>query len=179
MLSKKIILWPLGVSLAAIISLAAYPLNAQVASESERLETLERAIELLQKRNAQLEADFAQSDGTNGGRTAFSATDIFINWHQFPAAQIKIGQYKAPFGLEQLTSTTSLDTIERTLPTGAITPQRQIGVELWGKPLTNIWPAQENLLTYYGGIFNGNGRNINTNDDKLFHVCGPPGADAV
>src|SRR5205807_7140027 len=42
-----------------------------------------------------LEGDFAQSDGTNGGRTAFSATDIFINWHKFPAAQIKVGQYKA------------------------------------------------------------------------------------
>ena len=87
-----------------------------------------------------LEGDFGQSDGTSGNRTAFSATDVWVNYHEFPAAQVKIGQYKAPFGLEQLTPDTSLLTIERTLPTGAITPDRQIGAELWGKPFTSIWP---------------------------------------
>ena len=104
-----------------------------------------------------VEGDFGQNDGTNNNRTAFSGTDIWLNWHQFPGAQIKVGQYKAPFGLEQLTPDTALYTIERTLPTGAITPDRQIGVELWGKPFTSIWPEQKDLLTYYAGIFNGNG----------------------
>src|SRR5438034_5536442 len=113
-----------------------------------------------------MEGDFGQSDGTSGNRTAFSATDIWLNWHQFPAAQVKIGQYKAPFGLEQLTPDTQLLTIERTLPTGAITPDRQIGAELWGKPFTSIWPEQKDLLTYYAGIFNGNGRNITVNDNN-------------
>src|SRR5437763_6167632 len=87
-----------------------------------------------------IEGDFENSDGTSpSNRTDFSGTDIWLNWHQFPGAQIKVGQYKAPFGLEQLTPDTSLYTIERTLPTGAITPERQIGIELWGKPFTNVW----------------------------------------
>jgi phosphate-selective porin len=119
-----------------------------------------------------IEGDFEQSDGINSGRTDFSGTDIFINWHQFAAAQIKAGQYKAPFGLEQLTPDTSLLTIERTLPTGAITPERQIGVELWGKPFTNVWPEEKDLLTYYAGIFNGNGRNISNNDNNNFMYVG-------
>ena len=119
-----------------------------------------------------MEGDFGQSDGTSGNRTAFSATDVWINWHQFPAAQIKVGQYKAPFGLEQLTPDTTLLTIERTLPTGAITPDRQIGAELWGKPFTSIWPEQQDLLTYYAGIFNGNGRNITVNDNNNFMFAG-------
>ena len=73
---------------------------------------------------------------------------VFRNRHlgqlaSIPCAQVKIGQYKAPFGLEQLTPDTTLFTIERTLPTGAITPDRQIGVELWGKPFTSIWPKQQ------------------------------------
>ena len=119
-----------------------------------------------------MEGDFGQSDGTSGNRTAFSATDIWVNWHQFPAAQIKVGQYKAPFGLEQLTPDTTLLTIERTLPTGAITPDRQIGAELWGKPFTSIWPEQKDLLTYYAGIFNGNGRNITINDNNNFMFAG-------
>ena len=119
-----------------------------------------------------MEGDFGQSDGTSGNRTAFSATDIWVNYHQFPAAQVKIGQYKAPFGLEQLTPDTTLYTIERTLPTGAITPDRQIGVELWGKPFTSIWPERQDLLTYYAGIFNGNGRNITVNDNNNFMFAG-------
>jgi phosphate-selective porin len=120
-----------------------------------------------------IEGDFEQNDGTSpSNRTDFSGTDIWLNWHQFPAAQIKVGQYKAPFGLEQLTPDTSLFIIERSNTTGAITPDRQIGVELWGKPFTNLWPAQKDLLTYYAGIFNGNGRNINNNDNNNFMYVG-------
>jgi phosphate-selective porin OprO and OprP len=119
-----------------------------------------------------VEGDFGQNDGTNNNRTAFSGTDIWLNWHQFPGAQIKIGQYKAPFGLDQLTPDTSLYAIERTLPTGAITPDRQIGVQLWGMPFTNIWPRQKDLLTYYAGIFNGNGKNTTVNDNNNFMYVG-------
>jgi phosphate-selective porin OprO and OprP len=115
-----------------------------------------------------VEGDFENSDGISSSRTAFSGTDIFINWHQFAEANIKVGQWKAPFGLEQLTPDTKLFVIERGLPTGAITPERQIGVQIWGKPLTNVWPEQKDLLTYYAGIFNGNGRNTTVNDNNNF-----------
>jgi len=120
-----------------------------------------------------IEGDFEQNDGTSpSNRVDFSGTDIFVNWHQFPWAQIKVGQWKAPFGFEQLTPDYALYTIERTLPTGAITPDRQIGAQLWGKPFANIWPEQKDLLTYYAGIFNGNGRNINNNDNNNFMYVG-------
>jgi phosphate-selective porin OprO/OprP len=137
-----------------------------------------------------VEGDFQQSDAaitalksvdlttgktttvSNSTRTEFSATDIFINWHGIPEANIKLGQWKAPFGLEQITSDTKLFMIERSLPTGALTPERQVGVQIWGKPLTNIWPEQKDLLTYYAGIFNGNGRNVNTNDNNNFMYVG-------
>src|SRR5438105_15895156 len=61
---------------------------------------------------------------TNSNRTEFSGTDIFVNWHAIPEANIKIGQWKAPFGLEQITPDTKLFMIERSLPTGALTPER-------------------------------------------------------
>jgi len=278
MFIKKFVLRAAGASLAAIISLAAQPLGAQTPSESERLQKLERAVEQLQHRNAELEqevaglkkqaavapegrmktkvaydgktyvekavveeekppvfvvprgselklvlggyiqinfedgdvsafegsfglralkdrfrlrrtrvnltgdfaeqfdfkveGDFGQGDGLNSNRLAFSATDIFVNWHQFPEAQVKVGQWKAPFGLEQLTPDPSLIIIERSLPTGAITPDRQIGAQLWGKPFTNVWPDQKDLLTYYAGIFNGNGRNVSVNDNNNFMYVG-------
>jgi phosphate-selective porin len=119
-----------------------------------------------------VEGDFGQGDGLNSNRTGFSATDIFVNWHQFAEANVKVGQWKAPFGLEQLTPDPSLIIIERSLPTGAITPERQIGVQLWGKPFANIWPDEKDLLTYYAGIFNGNGRNTTVNDNNNFMYVG-------
>jgi phosphate-selective porin len=125
-----------------------------------------------EKFDFKVEGDFEQGDGLSGGRSGFSATDIFINWHQFPEANVKVGQWKAPFGLEQITPDTKILTIERSLPTGALTPERQIGVQIWGKPLTNLWPEQKDLLTYYAGIFNGDGRNITTNDNNNFMYVG-------
>src|SRR5213080_3946332 len=280
MFTKKFVLRAAGVSLAAIVLLAAPRLGAETPSESERLQKLERAVEQLQKRNAELEqevsglkkqaasaaevgarmktkimsdgksyvekavveeeklpvyvqqrgpeiklvlggfiqanfedgdvaafegrfgqtalkdrfrlrrarinltgdfaeqfdfkieGDFGQGDGLNSNRTAFSGTDIFVNWHQYPEAQIKVGQWKAPFGLEQLTPDTTLLFAERSLPTGAITPDRQIGAQLWGKPFASIWPGQKDLLTYYAGIFNGNGRNVSVNDNNNFMYVG-------
>src|SRR5438552_5079858 len=279
MFITKIVLRAAGGSLAAIVLLAAPSLRGETPSESERLQKLERAVEQLQKRNAELEqevsslkkqtaefpagakmktkvnhdgksyvekvvveeeklpvyvqqrgielklvlggfiqanfegidvspfegrfgstalkerfrlrrarinltgdfaeqfdfkieGDFENSDGISSSRTAFSGTDIFVNWHQFPEAQIKVGQWKAPFGLEQITPDPTLFLAERSLPTGAITPDRQVGAQLWGKPFTNIWPAQKDLLTYYAGIFNGNGRNVIVNDNNNFMYVG-------
>src|SRR5436189_5712334 len=57
MFTKKFVLRAAGVSLAAIILLAVPTLGAQTPSESERLQKLERAVEQLQKRNAELEAE--------------------------------------------------------------------------------------------------------------------------
>jgi phosphate-selective porin OprO/OprP len=120
-----------------------------------------------------VEGDFSQSDGLSPNtRTGFSATDIFIIWHGVPEANFKVGQWKAPFGLEQITPDATIFTIERSLPTGALTPERQIGVMLWGKPLTNALPDQKDLVTYYAGVFNGNGRNFNTNDNNEFMYVG-------
>jgi len=137
-----------------------------------------------------IEGDFEQSDSaitalrtvnvatgatttvTNSNRTEFSGTDIFINWHGIPEMNLKAGQWKAPFGLEQITPDTLIYTIERSLPTGALTPERQIGAMLWGKPLTNALPDQKDLVTYYAGIFNGNGRNFNNNDNNEFMYVG-------
>jgi len=278
MFITKFVLRAAGSSLAAIVLLAAPPLRAQTPSESERLQKLERAVEQLQKRNAELEqevaslkkqtafapegkmrtkviydgksyvekavveeeklpvyvqqrgpelklvlggyiqanfegidvspfegrfgstalkerfrlrrarinltgdfaeqfdfkieGDFENSDGISSSRTAFSGTDIFVNWHQFPEAQVKVGQWKAPFGLEQITPDQYLIIIERSLPTGAITPERQIGVQVRGKPFTNVWPDEKDLLTYYAGIFNGNGRNTTINDNNNFMYVG-------
>jgi len=57
MFINKFVLWAAGTSLAAIALLTAQPLGAEPSSESARLEKLERAVELLQKQNAELKAE--------------------------------------------------------------------------------------------------------------------------
>src|SRR5438874_11854135 len=57
MFIKKFILRAAGVSLAAIALLTAQPLRAQSSSDTTRIEKLERAVELLEKQNAELEAE--------------------------------------------------------------------------------------------------------------------------
>jgi phosphate-selective porin len=119
-----------------------------------------------------VEGDFGQGDGLSGSRTAFSGTDIFVNWHGIPEANVTVGQFKAYFGLEWIMADTAIYTIERSLPTGAITQERQIGAMIWGKPLTNILPEHKDLVTYYAAIFNGNDRNITNNDNNEFMYVG-------
>lgn len=115
-----------------------------------------------------LEGEFSQNDGISSGRTAFSTTDAFVNWHRFPEVNLKLGQFKAPFGLEQVTSDTKLYTIERSQVTEALTPERQIGIQIWGKPFAELWPDRKDLLTYSAGVFNGNGRNTTSNDNNEY-----------
>jgi phosphate-selective porin OprO and OprP len=120
-----------------------------------------------------LEGEFEQGDGLSSGRTGFSGTDLFANWHRFPEAQIKVGQWKAPFGLEQTTSDTALFTAERSLVTSALTQDRQLGIAVWGKPLSHLASKEyAGAVDYSFGIFNGNGRNTTINDDDTFMYAG-------
>ena len=70
MLVNKFILRAAGAGLAAIVSLAAQPLKAQASSDADRLEKLERAVQALQQRNAQLESEIS---GLKKQRNAFAA----------------------------------------------------------------------------------------------------------
>ena len=125
-----------------------------------------------------IEGEYQQTDASgtarlpNFTRTGVGALDVYINWSTFPEVNVKAGQYKAPFGLEQITSDPKLYTLERSLVTTALTPERQVGVQFWGKPFATIWPEQKERLTYFAGIFNGTGRNIVGNDNNEFMYVG-------
>ena len=104
--------------------------------------------------------------------TDIAARDVSVNWRATPEANIKLGQFKAPFGFEQLTSDSRLLSIEPSLVTTALAPDRQIGVQLWGQPLARLWPGHGNALTYYVGMFNGSGSNTSINDNSEFMYVG-------
>ena len=112
------------------------------------------------------EFDFKVELDLSGTLTETSAlraqlTDAYINWNKFTFANIKAGQFKTPFGYEQLAKDPSLFTIERTLANDRLTLSRQVGAQINGDLF-------DKRVSYASGIFNGNGVNNNFNDDDNF-----------
>jgi phosphate-selective porin len=101
--------------------------------------------------------------GTLGESTALRGqmTDVYINYNRLEWANFRAGQFKTPFGYEQLYSDPRLYTVERSLPNDRLTLGRQIGVQIWGSVL-------DKRLSYASGIFNGIGVNTTANDNDSF-----------
>lgn len=88
-------------------------------------------------------------------------TDGYVNWNRHAGANIKGGQFKSPFGYEQLVSDPRLFTIERSLVNDRLTIGRQIGAQVWGS-------FYDKRLSYAYGVFNGNNVNVSFNDNDKF-----------
>ncbi|MDP9195030.1 MAG: porin [Acidobacteriota bacterium] len=108
------------------------------------------------------ELDLAGGLGSSSGIRA-QATDVYTQWSKHPHAQIRAGQFKTPFGHEQLHSDTKTFTVERTLGTDRIGLGRQLGVQLGG---------DIGGVSYAIGAFNGNGTNVTFNDDEGLLTAG-------
>jgi phosphate-selective porin OprO/OprP len=104
-----------------------------------------------------VEMELSGALGASSGMRA-QMTDAFITWTQHPAASLRLGQFKSPYGFEHLYADQRLPTPERALGTDRLTLGRQIGLQLFGE-LAN------KRLTYAVGAFNGNGVNTSVNDD--------------
>jgi len=118
----------------------------------------------LEEFDFRLEMDLAGSLGNTTGYRA-QMTDGFINWNRFAAANVRAGQFKTPFGFEQLYGDPRLFTIERSMVNDRLTLNRQIGVQVGGDLL-------EKRLSYAVGSFNGSSTNTNANDNDKFLWAG-------
>jgi phosphate-selective porin OprO/OprP len=78
--------------------------------------------------------------------------DAFLDYRQYRAAQIKAGQFKLPFGLEENTSSTNLDFIYRARISSRLAPGRDRGVSVHGRVLGNV-------VAYEAGVFRHDGDN--------------------
>jgi phosphate-selective porin len=92
----------------------------------------------------------------NNGR----ATDAYVEFANTPYATVRAGQYKIPFGQEELTPDTKLEFIDRSIASAKFAPARDIGLMLSGQFF-------KNTFGYQVAAFNGGGQN-NPQDDKSF-----------
>ena len=82
----------------------------------------------------------------------FELEDFYVDITKARLASLRVGQYKAPFGQQELTSSGSQQFVDRSLASEAFAPGRDQGLDLFGA-------TESKLFGYDVGIFNGNGRN--------------------
>ena len=80
-----------------------------------------------------VEADLGANSQSFKTNYAAQLSDVFINWNRYDFANVKIGQFKTPYGYEQLVADNRLLTIERSLPNDRLADSRQIGLGVFGK----------------------------------------------
>jgi phosphate-selective porin OprO/OprP len=83
--------------------------------------------------------------------------DAYVNARFTPEAQLQLGKFKSPFGLERLESATAIWFIERAFPT-LLAPNRDLGVMFQGA-------VREGLATYQFAYLNGNNDTATTDSD--------------
>jgi phosphate-selective porin OprO/OprP len=82
------------------------------------------------------------------GNNTTAITDAFLDTHPRAWLRLRVGKFKQPYGLERLQADQDLTFIERALDQN-LTPQREVGLELWGDIAGGI-------VRYEAGVFNGN-----------------------
>ena len=79
-----------------------------------------------------------------GGSTALK--DVFVGLKEIPGfGNVKVGHYKEPFSLEELTSSNYMTFVERSLP-NAFSPSRNTGMTIYNSQL-------DQRLTWAAGVF--------------------------
>ena len=78
--------------------------------------------------------------------------DVYVNLTYVKNAQVQIGKFKVPFGLDELTGVTHNDFVYRSLGATYLAPARDIGAQVHG----SFW---KHGLTYATGVFQHDGDN--------------------
>lgn len=111
----------------------------------------------------ELQMGWAAADSGFEGSTFSGLEDAALTWDvsKKRAFEIKVGQYKVPFGRQESTSSERLQFVDRDILSGEFTHSRDVGVTVQGLVL-------DRKLNYRAGIFNGNGRNKPINDNSKY-----------
>lgn len=107
--------------------------------------------------------DFTFEIEVDPTRSPLPLADAWINYGQFEFLQVKVGEFRVPFGLENMVSSRFIDCVERSMVEGGgntVAPNYRLGAMVWGK-------IDEGLLSYYVGAWNQAASNVVTTSDPL------------
>jgi phosphate-selective porin OprO and OprP len=89
--------------------------------------------------------------------------DVYLNYKQFDFAEVRVGKFKLPFGLDENTSSTNRDFVYRSRIGDLLSPGRDRGIMVHGRVL------DRDVLEYEFGAFAHDGRNARTNNPDRVH----------
>jgi phosphate-selective porin len=104
-----------------------------------------------------------KTDATNNVNNA-RLTDAYAEFAKFPVATLRVGQYKVPFGLQELTPDIRQEFVDRSIANAKFAPSRDIGLMLYGY-------AWDRKFGYQAGVFNGAGQNNPQEDAKEMYAA--------
>lgn len=88
--------------------------------------------------------------------------DVYFAFAKHEAATVQIGQFKVPFSLQELTSDTRLQFVDRSI-TNDFAPARDAGFAVTGL-------VADGRFGYAAGVFNGGGESKSQDDQGLLYV---------
>jgi phosphate-selective porin OprO and OprP len=92
--------------------------------------------------------------------------DFNIEWRPLRDVSVRIGQGKVPFDVQRMVSSSSLQMVDRSIVTGELNLDRDVGVTLFSDDLFGL----NERLRYAVGIFSGDGRNRFGTDNGLLYA---------
>jgi phosphate-selective porin OprO/OprP len=98
------------------------------------------------------EKELTDNDIEQGITPASQWKDVYVNLSYINNAQVQLGKFKIPFGLDQLTGVTQNDYIYRSLGANYLAPSRDVGGMVHGRVF-------KRGLNYWGGVFKHDGDN--------------------
>ena len=81
----------------------------------------------------------------------------YLDYAKYPAAQLRMGKFKQPFNLEELTSSNNIDFMERSY-VNQLAPAKKIGAMIFGEPVKGF--------TYAASTFSMNDTERDSKNDK-------------
>jgi hypothetical protein len=116
----------------------------------------------------QLQYELSRTSGESSSKIKDAALDFVFR----PAATLRVGQFKTPFSLQELTSSGRQQFVDRAITNGKFAAGRDVGVMITGV-------AAEKRFGYSAGVFNGGGESRQQDDTGLLYVgrvwCDPLG----
>jgi hypothetical protein len=98
--------------------------------------------------------DFSRTSGEGDSKIKDAMLEVRPTGRTF---RIAVGQFKAPFGLQQLTSSGRQQLVDRAITDGKFVPGREMGAMFAGT-------AMDQRLGYELGLFNGSGESVRQNN---------------
>jgi len=108
--------------------------------------------------------DFDASIEWDGDRNSIRLLDGRLGATLVPDyLKLSVGQMRAAFGYETLIPKADIQFVDRAQVSNAIDPSWQLGFDLSGTAL-------DTRLSYSGGMYNGNGRTLENDDDSFMYA---------